>query len=114
MKRLFQVLSVLLLIPLMASCLSSSFNLREGIQSFQAQDYRRAFVRLIPEAHKGQPDAQYAVGYMYYYGYGVVENRDKAWIWINKAAKAGQPDALMAKKILNGDMKIRLMPKNHL
>ena len=75
-------------------------NLRDGIRSFQVQNYRQAFVRLMPEAEKGQPDAQYAVGYMYYYGQGVVEDRTKAWHWISCAAKAGQADAISAVRIL--------------
>jgi hypothetical protein len=35
-------------------------------------------------------------GYMYYYGKGVVEERRKAWYLINMAARAGQPDAVIA------------------
>ncbi|WP_298624052.1 sel1 repeat family protein [uncultured Legionella sp.] len=100
MKRLSRLLVVLMFIPMMAACIASSFNLREGIQSFKAQDYRRAFIRLKPEAARGQPDAQYAIGYMYYYGQGVVEDRKKAWYWINMAAQAGQADAIVATKIL--------------
>ncbi len=100
MRRLSRLLIVLMFIPLMAACISSAFNLHEGIQSFKMQDYRRAFIRLKPEAAKGQPDAQYAIGYMYYYGQGVVEDRKKAWYWINMAAQAGQPDAIVATKIL--------------
>jgi TPR repeat protein len=37
---------------------------------------------------------------MYYYGQGVVEDRKKAWYWINKAAVLGQPDAQVAVNIL--------------
>lgn len=95
-----QVLFILISTFLLSACLPSAFNLREGIASFKAQDYRRAFIRLKPEAEKGQPEAQYAVGYMYYYGQGVVEDRKKAWFWINMAAQLGQPDALVAVKIL--------------
>lgn len=105
MKCLLKLLIVVLFIPALAACLSSSLNLREGIQSFRVEDYRKAFIRLKPEAQKGQPDAQYAVGYMYYYGKGVVEDRKKAWFWINAAANAGQPDAREAVKILATDMK---------
>lgn len=86
----------------MAGCSLNTANLREGIHSFQVQDYRQAFIRLKPQAEKGQPDAQYAVGYMYYYGQGVVEDRRKAWYWITQAAKAGQPDAQAAVRILGG------------
>ncbi len=87
-------------LSLLSGCAISSFNLREGIKSFQVQNYRQAFIRLKPLAKKGQPDAQYAVGYMYYYGQGVVEDRQKAWYWINCAAHAGQPDAVEAVRIL--------------
>lgn len=75
-------------------------NLQEGIINFRTQNYRTAFILLKPEAERGQPDAQYAVGYMYYYGQGVVENRKQAWIWINQAAIAGQPEAVVAAKLL--------------
>ena len=86
---------------LLTGCVTTSgISLREGIKSFQIQNYRQAFILLKPEAKKGQADAQYAVGYMYYYGQGVVEDRKKAWYWINCAAKAGQPDAIIAVKIL--------------
>ena len=90
----------ILLFPLLSGCVISAHNLRAGINSFQVQDYRQAFIRLKPEAEKGIPDAAYAVGYMYYYGQGVVEDRQKAWYWINCAARAGQPDALLALQIL--------------
>lgn len=102
-------LGVLLLVVVgfLSSCSSSRLDLQEGIRSFQVQNYRQAFIRLKPEAEKGQPDAQYAIGYMYYYGQGVVEDRKKAWYWITTAAKAGQPDAQQAVKILGTRKKIK-------
>lgn len=100
MKRIYKLLIVILFIPMLAACVFGALSLREGIDSFRAQDYRRAFIRLMPEAEKGQPDAQYAIGYMYYYGQGVVEDRNKAWFWIHMAARLGQPEAITAVKIL--------------
>lgn len=90
-------ISFLLLIGvlILTGCMSG-LNFRDGIASFKRQDYRQAFVRLVPEAEKGNPDAQYAVGYMYYYGQGVVENRKKAYLWIKRAAASGQTDAIKA------------------
>lgn len=82
-----------------ASCVSYS-SFYEGMSAFRASQYRQAFILLKPQAQKGLPDAEYAVGYMYYYGQGVVEDRKKAWYWISKAARAGQPDALAAMSIL--------------
>ncbi len=84
----------------LTACAMSSLNLREGIHSFKEQNYRSAFIRLMPEAEKGNPEAQYAIGYMYYYGEGVVEDRKKAAKWINKAAAAGQTDAIVAARQL--------------
>lgn len=95
----FKLVFVLCSYLLLSGCFKH-LNLQEGIQSFQMQNYRDAFIRLKPEAEKGQPDAQYAIGYMYYYGQGVVENRKKACYWIHRAALAGQPDAIAATKIL--------------
>jgi hypothetical protein len=85
---------------LLSGCFAHGYNLREGIRSFQIQNYRQAFIRLLPEAEKGQRDAKYAVGYMYYYGQGVIEDRIKAGYWINSAARAGQPDAIQAVGII--------------
>jgi TPR repeat protein len=78
----------------------NSINLREGISSFKKQNYRSAFVRLMPEAEKGNCDAQYAVGYMYYYGEGVTEDKKNARKWIIRAAEGGQKDAIAAAKLL--------------
>ena len=99
MRPISKLLIILFFIPMMAACITK-FNLHEGIESFRAQDYRRAFIRLKPEAERGHCDAQYAIGYMYYYGQGVVEDRKKAWYWINMAAQKGQADAITATKIL--------------
>lgn len=91
-----RVLGVLIIC--IAVCLSGCFGGRmtfaEGIRCFQVQDYRQAFIHLMPAAKAGNPDAQYAIGYMYYYGQGVLENRTKAWYWIKCAAEAGQIDAI--------------------
>jgi len=100
-------LLILIMLFTQACTTVREYNLQDGIRSFRVQDYRHAFIRLKPEAEKGQRDAQYAIGYMYYYGQGVVENRKKACIWISRAAKAGHPDAIVAIK------KIRALPSSH-
>ena len=99
MSFVIQLILLILLTLSEAACVHHS-SLNEGITCFRVQNYRDAFIHLKPEAERGQPDAQYAVGYMYYYGQGVVENRKQAWIWINRAARQGQPDAIVAVKIL--------------
>lgn len=104
------IVLMLIGVSLLSGCMIHGMNLKEGIKSFQVQDYRQAFIRLKPEAKKGQPDAQYAVGYMYYYGQGVVEDRAKARYWISRAARAGQPDAQKALALL-GLKPVTVAPK---
>jgi DamX protein len=48
-------------------------------------------------AERGDADAQYALGYMYYYGIGTVVDIKTARLWIAKSASQGQP---LAKKAL--------------
>lgn len=98
---LFKTFKILIITIIISGCMRSSLNLTQGINSFRVQDYRSAFVRLKPEAEKGNAEAQYAVGYMYYYGQGVVEDRRKAWFWITKAAESGNKDAIKAVALLN-------------
>ena len=47
-------------------------------------------------AEKNDPDAEYALGYMYYNGIGTVSDPDTAYIWIQRAADQGQPLAVKA------------------
>ena len=95
-----KLLIIFCFMAFLGGCVTRGLNLREGIKSFQVQNYRQAFIRLLPEAENGQSDAQYAVGYMYYYGQGVIEDRKKAWYWIGCAAHQAQPDAVEAMTIL--------------
>lgn len=111
MRFMFQlILLIVLTLPEIACVYRSHLN--EGINCFRIQNYREAFIHLKPEADRGQPDAEYAVGYMYYYGQGVTEDRKKACIWISRAAAKGQVDAIRALKMIK--QKPRYISKNPL
>ncbi len=97
--RLIYKLIPLLLVFILSNCINYS-NFYSGINYFHNEQYREAFIKLKPIAKCGQPEAQYAIGYMYYYGEGIVENREKAFYWINTAALAGQPEAKKALSII--------------
>ena len=105
MIKFHRVIMMGSLLMSLTACVFGPYNLSQGINCFKTQDYRSAFIRLLPEAEKGQPDAQYAVGYMYYYGQGVTEDKLKAMYWIGCAAKSGQPDAVLALNILSKEAK---------
>jgi len=104
--RLSKMLLSLVLLCCLASCAtqgangSSSSAFEQGQQSFKEGNYQSAFHLLYPLAMDGQPDAQYAVGYMLYYGKGVVENQQIGEAWIREAAVHGQSQAEQALRLL--------------
>ncbi len=59
-----------------------------------------SFDQVQQAAIQGDPDAEYALGYMYYYGNGTTKDEKSAMDWIGKAAAQGQPEAIKALKLL--------------
>ncbi len=47
----------------------------------------------LKAAAKGNPEAEYNLGYLYYYGYGVEKNLEKAKYWLQRSAAKGFEDA---------------------
>jgi len=66
---------------------------REAYRDF---DYQKTTTLLNTMAAQGNANAQYALGYMYYYGFGVAHDETIALEWIKKAAANGHPDAVIA------------------
>lgn len=60
-----------------------------------------SFEQVKQAAAQGDPDAEYALGYMFYYGRGTPRDEDSARLWIGKAAAQGQPQAIKALQLLN-------------
>jgi TPR repeat protein len=60
---------------------------------FLVMQYAEAAGLLLPLAQQGHAEAQYAVGYMYHYGYGLPRNEREATRWITTAAALGYPKA---------------------
>lgn len=77
-----------------------NLELKTGEYFFEKGYYKRAMSNLLPPAHDGDPKAQYAVGYMYYYGYGVQQDTDRGYYWIEKAARCNDPKAIEAMHLL--------------
>jgi len=85
---------------LMSGCMNGEYFLQKGKQSYHQREYRKAFIRLKEASEKNNADAQYALGYMYFYGQGVVENRQKAMYWFQRAAINGHQKAIDALNLL--------------
>ena len=75
-----------------------SEELQQGKSTFTAGDYKNAFRELLPIAVDGNAEAQYAVGYMYYYGFGVEQDTQTGLVWIKKSATQNNLSAKNALK----------------
>jgi DamX protein len=64
------------------------------------QKYGCALDRVEAAAEQNEPDAEYALGYMYYYGIGTVRDEQTAILWIQRAAGQGQSLAMSAMKVI--------------
>lgn len=75
--------------------------LQLGKMTFQSGNYKEAFRQLLPLAADGKPEAQYAVGYMYYYGYGVPLDAESGKFWMEKSASQNYAPAIRAMKTID-------------
>lgn len=94
---------LILISMMLLSCAAgrTAQELQAGKHSFQSGDYKQAFHQLLPLAVKGKPEAQYAVGYMYYYGFGVPEDMDSGIFWMEKAAEQSYGPAIEALELIH-------------
>lgn len=88
----------ILLSVLLVSCSSARIaqQLQQGKNNFEGGYYQDAFHQLLPLANEGSKEAQYAVGYMYYYGYGVSHDAESGLFWIHKSAEQNYAPAVQA------------------
>ena len=63
--------------------------------------YRCSLTNLERSASSGNADAQYGLGYMYFYGIATIRDTEAATLWIDRAAAQGQPLAKRAQALLN-------------
>lgn len=87
----------------LSSCahLKEAQELSGGKEHYTAGEFNDAFHQLMPLAVSGNAEAQYAIGYMYYNGYGVKQDMNSALFWINKSADAHYPPAMKALTIIH-------------
>lgn len=116
--RLLKLLPIVLLGLLLASCAkfhnSSQKNNPAACSGnvFLAR-YGCSLTRVEAAAQSGNPDAQYALGYMYYYGIGTVRDPQTARLWIKKAAAQGQPLAIRASRLMSQGVHLNSMSSSH-
>lgn len=100
MKIFYRVLLMSILSAALIACATTSprvsSELAYGKQLFEAGNFKTAMRDLLPLACDGNAEAQYAVGYMYFYGYGVARDADVGKFWINRSAQQGYKPAQQA------------------
>ena len=95
--------SIVMLIglSLLFTACASTQKQRDLAQSYYAKrDYALAYQELYPLAKRGDTNAQYTIGYMYYYGFGVAKDEDVARSWIRKSADNGNARAKHALQLM--------------
>jgi len=84
MKRTF---CALLLISGLALAAGGDYQL--GLSAYDRGDYAEALAQWLPLAERGNPEAQYRIGRLYYYGRGVEQDYTEAGRWYLQAAEDG-------------------------
>lgn len=82
---------------------------QSGKATFDSGNFKLAFAQLLPLAVKCSPEAQYAVGYMYYYGLGVEAHKESGLFWISQSAAQMYRPAIKAMQLIE---KERLRPQD--
>ncbi len=98
-KSFFLSLTLGASVVLLTACATQ--NLNQGKQDFDSQNYTAALAKMQVLADKGNAQAEYAVGYMLYYGKGTPVDQKQGIQWIDKAADQGLAEAEQAKAILD-------------
>jgi septal ring-binding cell division protein DamX len=87
---------------MLQACASTriSEQLQSGKISFEDGNFKSAFHKLLPLACEGNAEAEYAIGYMYYYGYGTAQDEESGIFWMKKAAEQHYQPAIQALSII--------------
>jgi len=83
------LMGLALLVPLLAV---AGFD--EGVEAYAQADYAKALAEFKPLAEQGDARAEYFMGFLYRYGYGVKADHAEAGKWFRKAADQGDPRSL--------------------
>jgi SH3-like domain-containing protein len=86
-RYILYLFSSLLVLPVMAG------DVDDAIEAMRAGNFAEAYCVLKPYAEKGDPEAQYNIGWMYLNGYGLAMNDSRALDWWKRASDQGYSDA---------------------
>ncbi len=119
MRTIYKIAMISLSVTLLAACSHPKIaaqQFSQGQQAYSQKDYNTAYQQMHLAAENGNANAEYAEGYMLYYGVGTKVDQSKAVALFSKAAKAGQPGAIKALQMLQHQSDASLYgsaPKDH-
>ena len=87
-----RLLAIILFVLLLAGCADNN-STTKGIQAFDAEDYAIAHEELTPLAARGNPEAQFYIAKMHYFGFGVPKDLDIAFVRYADSAEQGYAKA---------------------
>jgi len=93
MPSRLQRFSLSAFIVLLSVSFSAAADLASAKDAYQQKDYATAFKELTPLAGKGNADAQFILGKMYWMGQGVLKDPDQAMKLFKASAMQGNADA---------------------
>ena len=65
----------------------------EGVEAYSRNEFDKALAEFKPLAEQGEARAQYFMGFLHRYGYGVEQSHAEAGKWFRKAAEQGDARA---------------------
>lgn len=68
-----------------------------GVRAWGRGDYGAAAAAFQGAAEAGEPESQYMMGRLYSLGDGVPRDFVQAWLWFDRAARHGHPEAAAAR-----------------
>jgi Sel1 repeat len=83
--------ALILIIALIMAVPAIAEPLKDAKKAYDRRDYKTAVRLYKPLANKGDPEAQYALGYMYMTGKGVRKDHVEAYMWFNIAISQLSP-----------------------
>lgn len=96
LSKYFSLLTLGIVLSACATTTSRTVNFTQAQEAYQQGNYRQALLDLNTLAVQGDREAQYALGYMYYYGQGTKPNVDLARGWFQQAQAKGLTKAKKA------------------
>ena len=83
---MIKILTIIFALLISTSILA---DFEKGKNAYNSGDYRTALKELLPYANEGKASAQYALGWMYRWGKGVLIDYPEAYKWFEKSGNQG-------------------------